>query len=142
LVGELIGLSAESSIISIVDDEMDITILFRNALSIVTGISIFTFTDPKLAFEHFRVNKHDYVLIISDLRMPGLSGIELIKLVKDTNSSVRTLLMTAFEVNDNIFQQYMKQNIINGFLQKPISVNDLIKEVKNQIRSYQLQKQK
>ena len=142
MVGELIGLSAESSIISIVDDEMDITILFRNALSIVTGISIFTFTDPKLAFEHFRVNKHDYVLIISDLRMPGLSGIELIKLVKDTNSSVRTLLMTAFEVNDNIFQQYMKQNIINGFLQKPISVNDLIKEVKNQIRSYQLQKQK
>lgn len=142
MVGELIGLSPESSIISIVDDEMDITILFRDALSIVTGISIFTFTDPKLAFEHFRLNKHDYVLIISDLRMPGLSGIELIKLVKDTNSSVRTLLMTAFEVNDNIFQQYMKQNIINGFLQKPISVNDLIKEVKNQIRSYQLQKQK
>src|SRR5688500_19493489 len=95
---------------------MDITILFRNALSIVTGISIFTFTDPKLAFEHFRVNKHDYVLIISDLRMPGLSGIELIKLVKDTNSSVRSLLMTAFEVYDNIFLQYMKQNIIIVFI--------------------------
>ena len=135
-------MSTENSIISVVDDEMDITILFRDALSTVNGISVFTFTDPKLAFEHFRINKHAYVLIISDLRMPGLSGIELIKEVKNINPSVRTLLITAFEINDSIFHQYIKQNIINGFLQKPIAVKDLIKEVKKQLRAYKSQKQK
>lgn len=49
--------------------------------------------------------------------------------------------MTAFEVNDDIFQQYIKQKIINGFLQKPITVKDLIGEVKNQLRAYQSQVQ-
>lgn len=118
---------------------MDITILFRDALSKISGISVFTFTDPKLALEHFTVNKHEYVLIISDLRMPGLSGIELIKKIKDINSCVRTLLITAFEVNDSLFQQYIKENIINAFLQKPISLKDLIGEVKNQLRAYHSQ---
>jgi DNA-binding NtrC family response regulator len=132
-------LSTDKSLIGIVDDEMDITILFRDALSKISGISVFTFTDPKLALEHFTVNKHEYVLVISDLRMPGLSGIELIKKIKDINSCVRTLLITAFEVNNSLFQQYIKQNIINAFLQKPISVKDLIGEVKNQLRAYHSQ---
>lgn len=122
-------MSTDKSLIGIVDD----------ALSKISGISVFTFTDPKLALEHFTVNKHKYVLVISDLRMPGLSGIELIKKIKDINSCVRTLLMTAFEVNDSLFQQYIKQNIINAFLQKPISVKDLIGEVKNQLRAYHSQ---
>lgn len=132
-------MSTDKSLIGIVDDEMDITILFRDALSKISGISVFTFTDPKLALEHFTVNKHEYVLIISDLRMPGLSGIELIKKIKDINSCVRTLLITAFEVNDSLFQQYIKENIINAFLQKPISLKDLIGEVKNQLRAYHSQ---
>lgn len=132
-------MSTDKSLIGIVDDEMDITILFRDALSNISGISVFTFTDPKLALEHFTVNKHEYVLIISDLRMPGLSGIELIKKIKDINSCVRTLLITAFEVNDSLFQQYIKENIINAFLQKPISLKDLIGEVKNQLRAYHSQ---
>lgn len=132
-------MSTDKSLIGIVDDEMDITILFRDALSNISGISVFTFTDPKLALEHFTVNKHEYVLIISDLRMPGLSGIELIKKIKDINSCVRTLLITTFEVNDSLFQQYIKENIINAFLQKPISLKDLIGEVKNQLRAYHSQ---
>lgn len=132
-------MSTDKSLIGIVDDERDITILFRDALSNISGISVFTFTDPKLALEHFTVNKHEYVLIISDLRMPGLSGIELIKKIKDINSCVRTLLITTFEVNDSLFQQYIKENIINAFLQKPISLKDLIGEVKNQLRAYHSQ---
>lgn len=42
--------------------------------------------------------------------------------------------MSAFEVKDEeIFQQYLKKNIINGFLQKPIALSDLLDEVKIQI---------
>ena len=135
-------MSTENKIIGIVDDEMDITILFRDALSTVSGISVFTFTDPKLALEHFRVNKQAYILMISDLRMPGMNGIELIKEVKNINFSVRTLLITAFEVNEDIFKQYIKQDIVNGFLQKPIGIKDLMKEVEDQLLVYQSQEQK
>ena len=74
--------------------------------------------------------------------MPGLNGIELIKKVKNMNPLVRTVLMTAFEFDDELFQQYVEKQIINGFLQKPIMLKDLVKEVDNQLHIYQLQEHK
>lgn len=127
---------ASKKLVAVVDDEMDITVLFRDALETIKGISIFTFTDPKMALEHFKMNNEYYALIISDFRMPGLNGTELLKKMKDTNPSVRTILMTAFELNDVNFREYIKQNIINSFLQKPIKLKDLHVEVVKQINMY------
>jgi DNA-binding NtrC family response regulator len=126
-------LVAKKRLIGIVDDEFDIVQLYRDAL-IASGFSVFAFTNPLIAFEHFKVNKKSYVLIISDLRMPGLDGIGLIKKVKNMNPDIRTILVTAFEVDDNIFEQYTRENIIDGFLQKPITLRDLVTEVENQLR--------
>jgi len=67
------------------------------------GLSIFTFTDPKIALEHFKINKSFYALVISDLRMPVINGVQLLKTVKDLNPEVRTVLMTAFDVEDKLF---------------------------------------
>jgi DNA-binding NtrC family response regulator len=72
--------------------------------------------------------------------MPGLNGLELLKKVKTSNPKVRTILMTAFEIDDTLFQEYTKMKIINGFLQKPIGLHDLIKEVNTQLDSYEVQK--
>ncbi len=68
--------------------------------------------------------------------MPGLNGVELINKMKKVNPLVRTLLMTAFEVDDVVFEEYVKNEIINGFLQKPIKLRDLRSEVKKQINIY------
>jgi hypothetical protein len=48
--------------------------------------------------------------------------------------------MTAFTIEDNIFREYTKKKIINGFLQKPIALHDLLIEVNSQLDSYELQK--
>jgi CheY-like chemotaxis protein len=76
--------------------------------------------------------------------MPGLNGIDLLKKIKDSNRFVRTILTTAFEIDDNIddnlFQEYTEKRIIDGYLQKPISVLQLIKEVNIQLDSYEAQK--
>jgi DNA-binding NtrC family response regulator len=112
-------------LVAIVDDELDIASLFREYLSGIKDVLVFSFTDPVVALEHFINNKHEYFLIISDLKMPRLSGIELIKKVKEANPFVRTLLMTAFEINDPMFEEYRKANIINDFLQKPVRLEDL-----------------
>ncbi|TLX66620.1 MAG: response regulator [Thaumarchaeota archaeon] len=133
---------SKNRLVAIVDDEADITKLFRDALGVVSGITIFTFTDPIIALEHIMINKTKYVLIISDLRMPGLNGMELIKKVKNMNRLVRTVLMTAFDFDDELFQQYIETQIINGFLQKPIMLKDLVKEVDNQLHIYQLEEHK
>jgi DNA-binding NtrC family response regulator len=126
--------------VCIVDDDMDITILFHDALKAIVGITLFTFTDPILALEHIQINEYAYVLVISDFRMPGLNGMEFLKKIKSLNPFVRTILMTAFELDDEIFKEYSKKKIINGFLQKPIKLHELLKEVKAQLHSYEIQK--
>ncbi|MDW0300839.1 MAG: response regulator [Nitrososphaeraceae archaeon] len=133
-------MSANNRIVSIVDDDPDTTMFFQEALRTIAGITIFTFTDPILALEHFQVKGYAYVLAISDFKMPGLNGMELLNKIKDSNRFVRTILMTAFTIDDNLFQEYSKKKIINGFLQKPIGLHDLVKEVNTQLDSYELQK--
>lgn len=134
------GIVTKSKLVAIVDDDLDITILFREALKSIAGITIFTFTDPILALEHFQVNEHAYVLVISDFKMPGLNGMEFLKKIRDMNRFVRTILMTAFEKDDKIFREYTKKKIIDAFLQKPIGIHDLIKEVDTQLHNCENQK--
>jgi DNA-binding NtrC family response regulator len=127
-------------LVAIIDDELDIVNLYREALNNIKGVSIFTFTDPMAAFEHYRINNSAYVLVISDLRMPGINGIDLVYEIKKVNPSVRTLLMTAFEVNDSVFEECIKNGVINGFLQKPIKLEELCTEVIKQINLFKKQK--
>ena len=126
--------------VSIVDDNPDIILLFNEALKGISGITIFTFTDPILALEHFQANEYAYVLVISDYKMPGLNGMEFLKKIKESNRFVRTILMTAFQIEDKVFREYTKKKIINASLQKPIGIHDLLKEVETQIHSYEMQK--
>ena len=126
--------------ICIVDDDPDIILLFHDALKSISGITIFTFTDPILALEHFQVNEYAYVLVISDFKMPGWNGMELLKKIKEWNRFVRTILMTAFQIEDKVFREYTKKKIINAFLQKPIGIHDFLKEVNTQLHSYEMQK--
>lgn len=70
---------ATNRIICVVDDDADITLLFHDILDSITGVTILTFTDPILALQHFQVNEHAYVLVISDFKMSGLNGMEFLK---------------------------------------------------------------
>ncbi|MDW0203316.1 MAG: response regulator [Nitrososphaeraceae archaeon] len=103
-------MSANNRIVSIVDDDPATTIFFNEAIRSIPGITVFTFTDPILALEHFQDNGYAYVAVISDFKMPGLNGMEFLKKIKDLNRFVRTILMTAFEIDDILFQEYTKEN--------------------------------
>jgi two-component system response regulator (stage 0 sporulation protein F) len=133
-------MSSNNRIVSIVDDDPGITMFFDEALRGITGITTFTFTDPILALEHFQEIGYAYVIVISDFKMPGLNGMELLRKIKDSNRFVRTILMTAFTIDEKLFQDYTKKQIINGYLQKPIGLHDLILEVNTQLDSYEVQK--
>jgi DNA-binding NtrC family response regulator len=102
------------------------------------GFSVVTFTDPTLALEHFKENESDYALVLTDYRMPGMSGMELIKQIKERKPSVRALLMTAFDVDNKLIQEYTSNKILNGYLQKPVRINDLRQEINNQLHASEL----
>jgi len=92
-----------------------------------------------IALEHFAENKRTYALVISDLRMPGLNGLDLLKKVKGSNPNVRTILMSAYDFEeDEVFQRYMKEGIIDSSIQKPVTINALCQRVRDEFQAYQL----
>lgn len=113
----------------IVDDDVDITNLFYDVLSTIQGIKPFKFTDPTIALQHFKDNISSYEIVISDLKMPEMNGIELLSTLKDLKPSLRTILITAFEVNDKIFDEYKSNKIIDLVVQKPIKIQELNKQI-------------
>jgi DNA-binding NtrC family response regulator len=132
-------LDTNNKIVSIVDDEIDITELFHDALrNKIAGISVVSFNDPLSALEHFTDNKKTYALVIADLRMPGMNGLQLLKNIRKLNPKVRTILITAYEVdNDPVFRGFVKEGVIDSFIQKPIAIRHLCQEVSHQVDSYQ-----
>ena len=124
------------AIVSIVEDELDIQNLFYDALSkTVYGVLLLSFSDSVLALEHFTYNKGKYRLVIADWKMPKLNGLELLNMVKQLNPNVRSILISAYEVqNEPRFQRYVEEGIIDRFIQKPTTLNYLCREVNNQIQ--------
>jgi two-component system cell cycle sensor histidine kinase/response regulator CckA len=111
----------------VVDDEMDIVVFFRQALS-KNGYTVFGFTDPTLALEHFRTNAKNYALVISDVRMPTMSGLEFVANVKAIKPHTKIVLMSAFEVTDLEFS--MSPVAQNDFLRKPVDIKTLLQKVR------------
>ena len=132
-------MSTNNRIVSIIDDELDITQLYQDAIyGKIDGISVVCFNSPVTALEHFIENKKDYALVISDLRMPNLNGLDLLKKIKLLNSNVRTILVSAYEVKeDEVFQKYTKEGFIDLFIEKPIPIDWLRQKVREQVKAYE-----
>ena len=86
--------------ILLVDDEFDIMTTFTWGLE-QQGFHVVGFTEPLLALNHFQINSKQYGLVISDLRMPVMSGYQFIKKVKEIKPQVKVFFISAFEI-DNI----------------------------------------
>jgi DNA-binding NtrC family response regulator len=127
-------------IIAIIDDDQDISKLFKIALGEkISGYDIYSFNDPIVALEHFTQNKNAYALVMTDLRMTGLSGLELLKKVKEANPRVRTILASAYDFEGvKSFQEYVHLGIIDLSIEKPIRIQRLCDRVRDEIQIYQL----
>jgi CheY-like chemotaxis protein len=68
--------------ILIVDDEIELAILYRE-FSNGLGYDAISFTDPSLALEHFKSGNKEYSLVLTDMRMPTMHGIELATRMRD-----------------------------------------------------------
>lgn len=131
---------SENKFVSIVDDEIDTTELFNDAIcGNIDGITVATFNDSTIALEHFTENKENYALVISDLRMPDLNGLELLRKIKKLNEKVRTILIDADEIeNDVVFQHYLQLGIIDSYIAKPVTINQLCQKVRDEFLVYQM----
>ena len=114
----------------VVDDEPDIVHVLKLGLQ-QNGFLVDGFTNPEEALQSLKSNAESYCLVLSDVRMPGLTGIQLAKRVKEINPNVKVVLMTAFEIRDNEFSKVFPSTRVDGFVQKPIGIRELTNKILN-----------
>jgi two-component SAPR family response regulator len=93
-------------LIILVDDEPDIVNVFSKVLQ-RDGYQVREFTDPLKALDFFTSNHEKCSLVITDLRMPYMNGIEFASQVRRISPDVKLLLISAYETeryNDQITQ--------------------------------------
>jgi DNA-binding NtrC family response regulator len=112
----------------IVDDDTDIVQVLKMGL-VRNGFSVEAFTNPQEALQSFKSNAESYCLVLSDIRMPSLSGIQLSRKLKEVNPNVKVVLMTAFEIRDDEFSKVFPSTQVDGFVQKPIGIKDLTDKI-------------
>lgn len=106
--------------ILIVDDEESILSTLKNSLKKLGGdYEVFTALSGYSALEQLKQRKFD--LIVTDYRMDGMDGLELIKEVRALRPEAQTILMTAFG-NETIEAEAHRLQVY-GYLQKPFKID-------------------
>ena len=112
--------------ILIVDDDQGTTLPFKMGLE-NQGFTVQTFNDPKLALLNFNSGSYDLALI--DVRMEGMNGFELVQELKKIDQNLKVCFITSFKAYyDSLIQEYPNMDH-KCFIQKPISIDDLIKHI-------------
>ncbi len=83
----------ESASLLVVDDEADMRLAIKEAL-VRKGYSVELATNGLEALE--KLKKSEYVMVISDMAMPGLDGLSLLREIKRLSSHIPVLLITAY----------------------------------------------
>src|SRR3712207_6247140 len=112
----------------VVDDDPDIVQVFKLGLHNY-GFLVDAFTNSEQALHRFRSNAKSYCLVVSDIRMPSISGIQLARKVKEANPDVKVLLLTGFEIRDNEFSKVFPSMHVDGFVQKPVGIRELTDKI-------------
>jgi DNA-binding NtrC family response regulator len=92
----------------VVDDEPDIAKLVAQMLQSV-GFQVDYFTNATKAFEDFSQDTSRYALVLTDIRMPAISGIELVNAIHEIKpDGIVLMLMTAFDKNTYEYPPFIK----------------------------------
>jgi len=117
----------------VVDDEADVKVLFEQKFrkEIKNNEIDFAFAfSGEEALKFMQQNEHEAVLILSDINMPGISGLELLKHIKEKYEKPPPIVMmiTAYGDDDN-YQEAMKLGA-DDFLTKPVDFLALKEKLK------------
>ncbi|MEO1770387.1 response regulator transcription factor [Candidatus Enterococcus ferrettii] len=121
--------------IIIADDQQ----LIREGLSLVLGLKrdfdiVFEAKNGQEVLDYLETNDGDIVLM--DIKMPVLNGVETTRKIKEKSESVKILILTTFDDYDFIFQAL--KHGADGYLLKNTSSQELIEAIKKIINNEQV----
>ncbi|HPP87491.1 MAG TPA: response regulator [bacterium] len=124
--------------VMLVDDEQMLLDELSEYLSTFSYLNVKTFNNPVIALNS--VKQFRPHIIISDLMMPEVNGIELLKEVKKINKEIEFIIMTGFGDMDSTIQAL--QNRASNFLLKPVRFELLIEYLNRCIDHIKIEKEK
>src|SRR5688572_26983913 len=117
----------------IVDDERDVLTVTVFLLE-KSGFLVDSFTNPIKALAHFEKHANEYSLILSDVRMPGMTGMEFLNFIKRIRPDIPVMVMTAYsDVDDDIVRAVpwiRKEDIMH----KPFKASEISNAVKRTLK--------
>ena len=106
--------------IMLVDDQPDMLFTYQSFLE-GQGFKVYSFTDPTVALRQFaKEHSSKYDLVIMDIRMPQLNGLQLYQRLRAINSAVRILFVTALDAAEELIS-LLPDVAENQVVMKPVS---------------------
>jgi CheY-like chemotaxis protein len=119
--------------IIVVDDEKDVQILFQQKFrkEIRSGMIQFHFAfSGEEGLQYLQINgTTDIYLILSDINMPGMNGLELLKKIKTDYPGLMVYMITAYGDEHN-YREAVAQGC-DDYLTKPLNFGDLKNKLLN-----------
>lgn len=112
--------------ILLVDDERDVVDVLKRGLE-QYGFEVDAYTSPTEALASFKVGVHD--LLVLDIRMPGLTGIQLFKEIRTIDPKVKALFLTAFEIHEKEWHIMFPSTDVSAFIKKPVRIHQLVSAI-------------
>ncbi|HET6800258.1 MAG TPA: response regulator [Nitrososphaeraceae archaeon] len=116
--------------ILLVDNEADVTITFKAILQ-DAGFIVNTYEDPLVALSNFIPRFYD--LVILDIGMPKMNGIELSRQLLELDSKVKICFITAGEANIEVLRELYPSRDLGCFIKKPVTIDQLVRRVKAEL---------
>ena len=107
--------------ILVVDDEAPIREILKKGLSQIGGFSVEVAQNGREAIE--KIERDVFDLVLTDMKMPEMDGLELLKTIKGTWPDMMVILMTAYGSIETAVEA-MKMGA-NDYITKPIDLNEL-----------------
>lgn len=126
----------EAPRILVVDDERVIREILADFLTL-EGYLVRTVEDGEMALKELQ--RRSYNLVISDLKMPNMGGLELLAKIAQAKINVRTVIMTGFGTVETAIEA-MKQGAYDYIL-KPFKVEDVVRVVQRGLELQRLQQE-
>jgi DNA-binding NtrC family response regulator len=125
----LIKRNSEKTTILIVDDDIDTLTVTGRSLE-HAGFMVHAFADPLIALHHVEKDCKYCQVLVSDVRMPALTGFQLVRKIKDLRPEMKVMLMTMFEVNKPEFEAVFPSTPIDDVIRKPFTSLQLLDKIR------------
>lgn len=127
------GTEAEHDVryrVMVVDDEPDVLMTFNSMLGSTGAVDVESFTDSLEALRQFLAkNTGYYTLVIADVRMPKLNGIQLSRILKSLDKELHILLVTAHDIVEEV-SSMLPEIGRNNIIRKPLSQEMFLTKVR------------